>query len=101
MVELARENELLRRLLAEACDGWEDCSSSKTVDDPPTRIDAIREEAGLIESAIYCSQCGWSGRSFHACEGVPGGFSDDEDRDVVDGEALETNRVLDTVRVDG
>ena len=72
-----QEHELLRKLIAEACDGWENCRSSKTKDDPPSRIDEIREEAGLIEPMNYCSQCGWSGRSFHACEGVPGGFSDD------------------------
>jgi hypothetical protein len=70
------EHELLRKLIAEACDGWERCWSIAT-EDPPSRIDAIREEAGLIEPMNHCSQCGWSGRSFHACEGVPGGFSDD------------------------
>jgi hypothetical protein len=72
-----QEHERLRELIAEACNGWERCWSSTTNDDPPARIDAIREEAGLVEPVHYCSQCGWSGRSFHACEGVPGGFSDD------------------------
>jgi hypothetical protein len=71
---LERENTLLRKLLAEACDGWEASSQNE----PPPRIDEIREEASLIEPMNYCSQCGWSGRSFHACEGVPGGFGDDD-----------------------
>ena len=71
------ENTLLRKLLAEACDGWETSWASNNKSDPPPRIDAIREEADLIEPMNYCSQCGWSGRSFHACEGVPGGFGDD------------------------
>ena len=39
-------------------------------------IEALEKLAG-IESRHSCSQCGWSGRSFHACEGVPGGFGDE------------------------
>lgn len=30
------------------------------------------EEAGLLEAFNSCGQCGWSGRSFHACPGLPG-----------------------------
>jgi hypothetical protein len=66
------------------CDGDCDCRSFVELNDALDRItsaaqpsgdDAVREED--LEPMDYCSQCGWSGRSFHACEGVPGGFSDD------------------------
>jgi hypothetical protein len=39
-------------------------------------IETLETLAG-IEPRHSCSQCGWSGRSFHACEGVPGGFGAD------------------------
>ena len=39
-------------------------------------IEALEKLAG-IDPRHSCSQCGWWGRAFHACEGVPGGFDDD------------------------
>ena len=63
------------------CDGDCDCRSFaelhaelERASNVPAPVD---ESADVEEPMDYCSQCGWSGREFHACEGVPGGFGDD------------------------
>ncbi len=33
------------------------------------------------EEDSTCLDCGWSGTGGHGCEGVPGGFPDDEEED--------------------
>lgn len=69
------------------CDGDCDCRSFAALDaalrsDPVTpkpddvpKPDAVVDEDE--ETLTVCAQCGGSGQAFHACEGVPGGFSDD------------------------
>ena len=59
------------------CDGDCDCRSFAERNAAlAAEADTAKRIADDLEPMHSCSQCGWSGRSFHACEGVPGGFSD-------------------------
>ena len=64
------------------CDGDCDCRSFAELDAAQSAAfnatqRADDDDGNDLEPMDSCAQCGWSGRSFHACEGVPGGFSDD------------------------
>ena len=64
------------------CDGDCDCRSFAELNAELDRFSRAPAPVGESdddgdEPMEHCSQCGWSGREFHACEGVPGGFGDD------------------------
>lgn len=58
------------------CDGDCDCRSFAELDALAVTTPAKDDDDDDLEH--HCTQCGWSGRSFHACEGVPGGFSTED-----------------------
>ena len=66
------------------CDGDCDCRSFAELNtalnqsSAPADVDEAINEEEQEEPMNYCSDCGWSGREFHACDGVPGGFGDND-----------------------